>query len=85
MHTYAYIQNFEQNNGNTNKLRIIICVGYIERTSVGNTEMFFFRLFTLCSARVVPLMLMMNDSPCERIGKWETWPILKEDKSLLRI
>jgi hypothetical protein len=28
----------EQNNGNTKKLRNEICVGYIERTSVGNTE-----------------------------------------------
>jgi hypothetical protein len=27
-----------QNNGNTKKLRNRICVGYIERTSVGNTE-----------------------------------------------
>jgi hypothetical protein len=26
-----------RNNGNTKKLRIRICVGYIERTSVGNT------------------------------------------------
>jgi hypothetical protein len=28
----------EQNNGNTKKLRNRICVGYIDRTSVGNTE-----------------------------------------------
>jgi hypothetical protein len=27
-----------QNNGNTKKLGNIICDGYIERTSVGNTE-----------------------------------------------
>jgi hypothetical protein len=27
-----------QNNRNTNKLRNTICVGYIERTPVGNTE-----------------------------------------------
>jgi hypothetical protein len=28
----------EQNNGNTKKLRNVICVGYIEITSVANTE-----------------------------------------------
>jgi hypothetical protein len=27
-----------QSNGNTKKLRTRICVGYIKRTSVGNTE-----------------------------------------------
>jgi hypothetical protein len=33
-------------------------------------------LFTLCSACVSALMIVLNDSPCERIGKWETCPIL---------
>jgi hypothetical protein len=37
-----------------------------------------FRLFTLCSARVSALVIVLNDSPCEIIGKWEAWPILKE-------
>jgi hypothetical protein len=41
---------------------------------------FFFRLFTLCSARVSALVIVLNDSPCERIGKWETCPILNEDR-----
>jgi hypothetical protein len=40
----------------------------------------FFRLFTLCSTRVCGLVSVLNDSPCERIGKWETCPILKEDR-----
>jgi transposase len=26
---------------------------------------------------------VLSDSPCERIGKWETYPILKEDRSLV--
>jgi hypothetical protein len=30
--------SYKQNNGNTKKLKNNICVGYIERTSVGNTE-----------------------------------------------
>jgi hypothetical protein len=34
------IYKSEQNNGNTKKLRNGICVGCIERTSVGNTECF---------------------------------------------
>jgi RNase P/RNase MRP subunit POP5 len=33
---------------------------------------FFFRLFTLCSARVSELVIVWSDSLCERIGKWET-------------
>jgi hypothetical protein len=32
--------------------------------------MFFFRLFTLCSARVSALVIVLSDSSCERIGKW---------------
>jgi hypothetical protein len=32
--------------------------------------MFFFRLFTLCSARLSALVIVLNDSACERIGKW---------------
>jgi hypothetical protein len=58
-----------QNIGNPRKLRNGISVGYIERTSVGNTEGFFFRLFTLCSARASVLLIVLSDSPCERIGK----------------
>jgi hypothetical protein len=36
-----------------------------------------FRLFTLCSARVSSLVIVLGDSSCERIRKWETCPILK--------
>jgi hypothetical protein len=35
--TYAHTGG-GQNNGNTKHLRNRICVGYIERTTVGNTE-----------------------------------------------
>jgi hypothetical protein len=38
-----------QNSGNTTKLRNRICVGYIERTSVGNTE----RSSSICLHSVV--------------------------------
>jgi hypothetical protein len=37
----------------------------------------FFHLFTLCSARVSEAVIVL--SPCERIGKLEICPILKED------
>jgi hypothetical protein len=66
----------EQNTRNSKKLRNRICVRYIERTSVGNNECSSFT-FTLCSARVSPLMTVLNDSPCERIDKWKACPILK--------
>jgi hypothetical protein len=42
-------------------------------------------LFTLCSARVSALVIVLSDSTCERIGKWETCPFLKEDRSLERV
>jgi hypothetical protein len=45
----------------------------------------FFSFFTLCSARVSELVIVLSDSPCERIGKWETCPILKEDRSLVHV
>jgi hypothetical protein len=45
----------------------------------------FFRLFTLCSAHASALVIVLSNSPCERIGKWETCPILKEDRSLVRV
>jgi hypothetical protein len=35
--------------------------------------MLTFRLFTLCSARVSALVIVLSDSPCERIGKLETF------------
>jgi hypothetical protein len=45
----------------------------------------FFRLFTLCNARVGASVIVLSDSTCEGIGKWETFPILKEDRSLVRV
>jgi hypothetical protein len=47
--------------------------------------MFFFRLFTLCSARVSALVIVLSDSPREGTGKREMCPILKEDRSLVRV
>jgi hypothetical protein len=44
-----------------------------------------FRLFKLYRARVTALVIVLSDSLCERIRKWETCPILKEDRSLLRV
>jgi hypothetical protein len=74
----------EQNNENTKKLRNIICVCYIERTSVGNTECSSF-FFTPSSARVGPLVIVLSDSLWKRIVKWETSQILKEDRSLVGV
>jgi hypothetical protein len=34
--------------------------------------LFFFCLFTLCSAHVSGLMIVLNENPCERVGKLET-------------
>jgi hypothetical protein len=39
----------------------------------------FFCMFTLCSACVSALVIVLSDSLCERIRKWETCLILKED------
>jgi hypothetical protein len=47
--------------------------------------MLFFRLFTFCSAHCSALVIVLSDSPCESIGKWEICPILKEDRSLVRV
>jgi hypothetical protein len=62
-----------QNNGNPKKLRNGICVGYIECSSV---------LFT-CIVRVSALVTVLSDSLCQRIGKWDTCPNFKEDRSLM--
>jgi hypothetical protein len=43
------------------------------------------QLFTLCSASFSALVIVLSDSPCERIGKWETCPILKEVRWLVRV
>jgi hypothetical protein len=40
--------------------------------------MLFFHLFTIHSAHVSALVIVLSDSPCERIRKWETCLILKE-------
>jgi hypothetical protein len=56
-----------RNNENTKKLRNIICVGYVERTSVGKTECSSVCLHSV--TRVSPLVIVLSDSPCERIGE----------------
>jgi hypothetical protein len=38
-----------------------------------------------CSARVSALVIVFSDSPCEKIGNYNTFPILKEDRSLVRV
>jgi hypothetical protein len=47
------------------------------------STLFFF--FTLCNARVSELNFALTESLCERIRKLETCPILKEDRSLVRV
>jgi hypothetical protein len=47
--------------------------------------MCFFRSFTFCNALVDALMIVLGHSPCERIEKWETCPILKEGRSLVSV
>jgi hypothetical protein len=40
--------------------------------------MYFFRFFfTFCSARVSALVIVLIDSPCERIGKW-AYPMIQK-------
>jgi hypothetical protein len=56
-----------QNNGNTMKSRNIICLCS------------FFCLSTHCSALVSALVILLSGNSCERIIKWETCPILKDD------
>jgi hypothetical protein len=34
------------------------------------------------SARISALEIVLSNNPCERIGQWETGPILKEDRLL---
>jgi hypothetical protein len=46
------IQGGGQNNWNTKKLKSRICVGYIERTSVGNTERSFVCLHSILPVSV---------------------------------
>jgi hypothetical protein len=42
-------------------------------------------LFTLCSACVSASAIVLSDSPCERIRKWVTLPVMKEDRLLVRV
>jgi hypothetical protein len=47
--------------------------------------MFFLLSLTLFSASVIALMIVLSASPCEKIRKWETSPILKEDGWFVRV
>jgi hypothetical protein len=71
-----------QNNGNTTKLRNRICVGYTERIQVGNIQCY--SSFCLPSVVLVSV-IVLSDSPCERIGKSNIYPVLKADRSLVRV
>jgi hypothetical protein len=42
--------------------------------------MFFLCLFTLCSARAIALVIVLSESPRERIGKWETCPTFEREQ-----
>jgi hypothetical protein len=74
-----------QNNGDTKKLRNIICLCWLQWKNFSWQHWMLFRLFTLCSARVSALMSVLSDSPCEGIEKWETCSILKEGRLLLHV
>jgi hypothetical protein len=45
----------------------------------------FFLLFTFCSVRVRALVIVLSDRRCEKKGKWETCPILKQDIVFARL
>jgi hypothetical protein len=72
-----------QNNGRTKKLRNRIYLNLLHWKNICWQHWKFFRLLTLCSARVSAQVIVVSDSPCESKGKWETCPILKEDRSLV--
>jgi hypothetical protein len=73
-----------QSNGNTEKMRNRIYLCLLHRKNFGWQHwMYFFCLFTLCSARVSELVIVLCDSLCERFGKLETCPILRGDRYLV--
>jgi hypothetical protein len=74
-----------QNNGNTKKLRNRTCFCWLHWKNFNWQHWIFFRMFTNCSALASALVIVSRDSPCERIGKWETCPILKADRSFVRV
>jgi hypothetical protein len=47
--------------------------------------MYYFCLFTLCSAHVSILVIVLSDSLCRENRKRETYLILKEDRSLVHV
>jgi hypothetical protein len=63
---------------------IKLCDGGTERTSVVYLSVFFC-LFTLCSASVNELHIVFSNSSYKSTAKWETCPIFKEDKLLVRV
>jgi hypothetical protein len=76
-----YIYSGGQNNGNTEKLRNIICLCWLHWKNFSWQHwMFFFHLFTFCNALVSELVIVLSDSPCERIGKLQTCLILKGER-----
>jgi hypothetical protein len=60
----------EQNNGNTKKLRNRIRLCWLHWKYFNwHHWIFFFHLFRHCSSRVTALVIVLSDSPCERIEK----------------
>jgi hypothetical protein len=75
-----------QNCGNTKKLRTRIRLYWLHSENFSWQHWMFFRLFTLRSACVCALVvIVLSDNLCERIAKWETCPILKEGRWLVRV
>jgi hypothetical protein len=80
---YTCICRGGQNNGNIKKLRnqIFFLLATLKELQFGNTD-----CPSICLHSVVlVLVIVLNDRPCERIGKWETCPILKEEGLLVRV
>jgi hypothetical protein len=47
--------------------------------------MLLLSLFILYSAHVSAIVIVLSEGQCERIDKWETCPILKEARLLVRV
>jgi hypothetical protein len=72
-----------QNNGNTKKLKIKFVLSTLKELGTMNDVLP--HLFTLCSAHVSALVIVLSNSPGERIAKCDICPILKEDGELVHV
>jgi hypothetical protein len=79
-------QVLQMDNGKSKKLRNRNCWFWLHWKNISwQRRIFFFYLFTLCSARVSALVIELSANPCERTGKLETCPILKKDRLMVRV